>query len=35
MRYQLSDNTWDQKEFAVIQEVLDSNMFSMCRRVSQ
>ncbi|MDE6874898.1 MAG: DegT/DnrJ/EryC1/StrS family aminotransferase [Lachnospiraceae bacterium] len=35
MRYQLSDNTWDQKEFAVIQEVLDSNMFSMGRRVAQ
>ncbi|MDE7325203.1 MAG: DegT/DnrJ/EryC1/StrS family aminotransferase [Lachnospiraceae bacterium] len=34
MRYQLSDDTWDQNEFAVIQEVLDLKMFSMGRRVA-
>lgn len=35
MRYKLSDDTWNEKEFAAIQEVLDSNMFSMGRRVEQ
>ena len=35
MRYKLSDDTWNEKEFAAIQEVLDSNMFSMGKRVKQ
>ncbi len=35
MKYLLSDDTWDQNEFAVIQEVLDSKMFSMGKRVAR
>lgn len=35
MRYKLSDDTWNEKEFEAIQEVLDSNMFSMGKRVKQ
>lgn len=34
MRYKLSDDTWDKSEFNAIQEVLDSNMFSMGKRVA-
>lgn len=35
MRYKLSDDTWNEKEFEAIQQVLDSNMFSMGKRVKQ
>lgn len=35
MKYKLSDDTWNEKEFEAIQEVLDSNMFSMGKRVKQ
>lgn len=35
MRYKLSDDTWDKSEFTAIQEVLDSNMFSMGKRVAK
>lgn len=35
MRYKLSDDTWDKSEYAAIQEVLDSNMFSMGKRVAK
>lgn len=35
MKYKLSDDTWDKSEFSAIQEVLDSNMFSMGKRVAK
>lgn len=35
MKYKLSDDTWDNREFSAIQEVLDSNMFSMGKRVAK
>lgn len=35
MKYKLSDDTWDKNEFSAIQEVLDSNMFSMGKRVAK
>lgn len=35
MKYKLSDDTWDQKEFNAIQKVLSSNMFSMGEQVSK
>lgn len=35
MKYRLCDDTWDKNEFAAIQEVLDSNMFSMGKRVEK
>lgn len=35
MEYKLCDDTWDEKEFSAIQEVLDSNMFSMGKRVAK
>lgn len=35
MKYRLSDDTWDKNEFSAIQEVLDSNMFSMGKRVAK
>lgn len=35
MKYKLCDDTWDKNEFATIQEVLDSNMFSMGKRVEK
>lgn len=35
MKYKLCDDTWDKSEFAAIQEVLDSNMFSMGKRVEK
>lgn len=35
MKYKLSDDTWDKSEFDAIQEVLDSNMFSMGKRVAK
>lgn len=33
MKYQLSNNTWDDKELAAIQRVIDSNMYSMGKEV--
>jgi len=33
MKYQLSNNTWDEKELAAIQRVIDSNMYSMGKEV--
>lgn len=35
MEYKLSDDTWDKNEFSAIQEVLDSNMFSMGKLVAK
>lgn len=35
MKYKLCDDTWDSAEFSAIQEVLDSNMFSMGKRVAK
>lgn len=35
MKYKLSDDTWDRSEYSAIQEVLDSNMFSMGKRVAK
>lgn len=35
MRYKLSDDTWDNKEISAIQEVLQSGMFSMGKRVME
>ncbi len=35
MKYKLCDDTWDNSEFSAIQEVLDSNMFSMGKRVAK
>lgn len=35
MKYKLSDDTWDENEFSAIREVLDSNMFSMGKRVAK
>lgn len=35
MKYKLSDDTWDSSEFSAIQEVLDSKMFSMGKRVAK
>lgn len=35
MQYKLCDDTWDKSEFSAIQAVLDSNMFSMGKRVAQ
>lgn len=35
MKYKLCDDTWDKSEFSAIQEVLDSNMFSMGERVKK
>lgn len=34
-KYKLSDDTWDKSEFAAIQEVLDSGMFSMGKKVAE
>lgn len=33
MQYKLCDDTWNECEFTAIQQVLDSNMFSMGKRV--
>ncbi|GAA0714288.1 DegT/DnrJ/EryC1/StrS aminotransferase family protein [Aquimarina litoralis] len=33
MRYTLSDNTWDNKEYEALQEVIDSGFFSMGEKV--
>ncbi len=33
MRYTLSDNTWDNKEYKALQEVIDSGFFSMGEKV--
>lgn len=35
MKYKLCDDTWDSAEFSAIREVLDSNMFSMGKRVAK
>ena len=35
MKYKLCDDTWDKNEFAAIKEVLESNMFSMGKRVEK
>jgi len=35
MRYKLSDDTWNEKEYEAVRQVLDSNMFSMGKRVKQ
>lgn len=35
MKYKLSDDTWDRNELSAIQEVLNSNMFSMGKRVAK
>ncbi len=35
MKYKLCDDTWDNAEFSAIQEVLDSGMFSMGKRVAK
>lgn len=33
--YSLASSTWDEKEYAAIQEVVDSNMFTMGRHVAE
>lgn len=35
MKYKLCDDTWDKSEISAIQEVLDSNIFSMGKRVER
>lgn len=35
MRYRLCDDTWDENEFSAVRQVLDSNMFSMGKRVAE
>lgn len=35
MKYRLSDDTWNEKELNAIQEVIDSRMFSMGKKVKE
>ena len=35
MQYKLATSTWDQKEIEAIQKVIDSDIYSMSKRVEQ